>query len=469
LEVKTEPLENCEVLMTMELDQAQNDRLLKEAARRISRKAKIPGFRPGKAPFNVVVQRFGLEVVQEEALEEIDSLYKEALEELALEPYGPGQLEEVGWDPLKITVRIPTPPEIELGGYRDMRLEYPAIEVDEEEVERALEELQANHTDWQPVGRPAQIGDRITCDVEGYVDGELVLDREGANFLLVERDPNSHGVSISEHVVGMTVDQEREFTLEYPDHPDNEELAGKEMQVYLQLLLVEEGIFPPLDDDLAQIMGDFDTLEELRDSIRQRLQDKAEREADEQLVEEALEKIVENAERIAYPPLMLEEEIDAVLEEHDRRLQRENFSLEAWLKVEGKTEEEFRQEMQPVAEQRLPRALVISKLADLEKLELDPDEIAQRMARLTIAAGEQGPEMREMLQTPEGFHYLMNSAMIDKVKERLVAIVKGQAPSLDELDELRELDKLDELGDPDELREIDKLHEEGEETEREET
>jgi trigger factor len=439
LEIKTEPLENCEVLMTMELDPKQTDQLLKKAARRISRKVQVPGFRPGKAPFNVVVQRFGLEAVQEEALEEIDFLYKEALEKVEFEPSGPGQLEEVlEWAPLKIAVRIPVQPEVELGSYRDLRLQYPAVEVDEEKVEQTLKELQAKHTDWQAVERPAQMGDRATCAVQEYADGELVVDDPEASLLLAEGEPVSHIADISTHIVGMTVGQEKEFTLQYPDHADYEDLAGEEVEVHLRLFQVEEGTVPPLDDDLAQLTGDFDTLQELRDSVRQQLRDEAQREADNRLGEEALEKVIENAERLAYPPLMLEEEIDNVLEEHDRRLQRDNFSLEAWLKVEGKTEEEFRQEMRPVAEQRLRRSLVIVRLAELEKLKVSPEEVAQRMTALVIAAGEQGPALQEALATPEGLRLMMGNAMTAKVKGRLAAIARGEAPALDELDEEEE-------------------------------
>jgi trigger factor len=442
LEVTTQPLENCEVLVTVNLDQAQTERLLKKAAQRISSKARIPGFRPGKAPFNLVVQNFGLEFVQEEVLQgEIDSLYKEALEKVEFEPYGPGQLEEVKWDPLRITVRVPTLPEVELGNYRDMRLEHSTVEVGEEEVERALAELQASYAEWRAVERPARFGDRVTCDIQGYMDGELVADDPDTSLLLEEPDPDAHGVGISEHIVGMTVGQEKEFTLKYPAHADYEEWAGKEEQIHLELLLVEEGIVPPLDDDLAQLMGDFDTLEELRGSLRQRLQDEARREADTRLAEEALTKIIENAERIAYPPLMLEEEMDNALEERDRRLKREDFSLEAWLKVEGKTEEEFRQEMRPLVEGRLRRGLVISRLAQLERLTVGREEVARQMTALTMAAGEQGPELQEALTTPEGFRLMVNNTMISKVKERLAAIVKGEAPPLDEEGEEEETEQ----------------------------
>lgn len=466
MEIKTEPLENCEVRLTVELDRDQTDKLLKKAARRLSRRVQIPGFRPGKAPFDAVVRRVGLEVIQEEALEDLDPLLKNALKETEIAPYGPGDLEEVEWEPLKISLRVPTQPEVDLGSYRDLRLESPAVEVSEEDVELALKEIQDSQTEWKPVERPAQIGDRVTCQLEGYVDGELEIEDPEATFLLIEKDTESHILGISQNVAGMTTGQDKEFTIQYPDSPDYWELAGKEVQMHLKLNLVEEGTVPPLDDDLAGLVGDFDTLDNLRDSLRQRLLEESKNRADQRLAEEALKKVIEGATKISYPSVMLEEEIDSILKEHDQRLRRDDFSLEAWLKVEGKTEEDFRKEMQPVGERRLRRTLVIGELARQEKLMVKTEEMAQRISSLIISAGEQAKEMEGALTSPDGLQFVAGSLQVEKVKDRLVAIVKGEAPSLEEIakdDELSRLDELEETAGAEEMEELDSLDEEKEE------
>ena len=143
MKVTTEELERCEVLLTVEIEPDQQQNLLKKAAQRISREVKIPGFRPGKAPFNVVVRRFGIEAMQSEALEHsVEDMVKESMAEVNLVPYAQIQLDGVEWDPsLKIKIRVPTRPVVELGDYRETRLEAKTVEVTDQDVEDALKRL----------------------------------------------------------------------------------------------------------------------------------------------------------------------------------------------------------------------------------------------------------------------------------------------------------------------------------------
>jgi trigger factor len=432
LKVTTQPLENCEIEMTVELDQPQADQLLQKAARRLSQKVKIPGFRPGKAPSNTVVRYLGLDMVKQEILEDLTgSVYKEAIQEADLTPFGPGTLEDVEWEPLTFKVRLPIAPQVELGDYRAIRLEQPQVTVDEAEAEKHLEALQIRHTMWKPVERPAQLGDRVTVNLVGKVGAKLVIYEDEASLLLQEGQPY-YIDEVIPFLVGMIAGQEKDFVLIYSDHPDKGELAGQEVQFHAHLLQVEEGTLLPLDDDFARLVGDFDTLEDLRASVRKQLADQAQAEVDEHLADEALDMLVEKAERIAYPLTLLEEEIDALLEEWDNRLKQDNFSLDAYLQIEKKTKDWFRAELQPVAEKRLRRRLVLNEVANLEKLTVSEEEITQWVSWQVSAAGKQRQELLDKLMTPEGLRMVASAVLAQKARERLVAIVKGEASPLEE-------------------------------------
>ena len=145
MKITTEELERCEVLLTLEVDPKQEEKMLQKAAKRIAREVKIPGFRPGKAPYNVVVRRFGLEAIQQEAMEQsADKIIVDALEEANVQPYARIDLDSIDWNPLTIKVKVPTQPKVELADYRDIRLDVEPVEVTKEDVEENLKNLQEN-------------------------------------------------------------------------------------------------------------------------------------------------------------------------------------------------------------------------------------------------------------------------------------------------------------------------------------
>ncbi|MEW5961465.1 MAG: trigger factor family protein, partial [Chloroflexota bacterium] len=165
MKVTTTELERCEVLLTIEFEPEKEQDLLKKAAKHFASEIKIPGFRPGKAPFNTIVRRVGMEALQQKALEDIDKLVKNAVTETGVQPYAQMQLEKVGWEPLVIELKVPVQPKVELGDYRGLRLEAKTAEVSAEDIDKALKSIQEQHATWTPVERPSEIGDLISMTV----------------------------------------------------------------------------------------------------------------------------------------------------------------------------------------------------------------------------------------------------------------------------------------------------------------
>lgn len=428
LKVTKEPLENCEILMTVEVDEQQTNKLLKAAAQRVSQQVTIPGFRPGKAPYRMVARRVGEEVVRNEVLEDLSqSVFKQALEQADLEPYAPPLMEDVTWDPLVMKVRVPIEPTVELGDYRAMRLEAAPIELSEAEVDEALERLQEENATWNPVERPAQSEDLATLDVKDRVGNDVIREEENVEYVLAEKDEGDASPDMTARLLGLSAGDKTEYTVTYPDTYDDSRLAGKDVVTSVEVRSVKEKEVYALDDDFAQTVGDFDTLQQLREKLTEDLRQQKQREADSKLAEEALEQLIENAERVEWPKTLEEEEIDQVLEEQDRNLQGSGLSLDTYLSMQKKTREQLREDFRPAVQERVRRSLVLSKLVELEDLSVSGEEVSGQVDRLSLMAGERASEMRQVLTTPANVRHIFNDLLTSKAMDRLLQIVKGEA------------------------------------------
>lgn len=427
LKVTTEPLENCEVLMTVDVDEGQTDQLLKAAARRISRQVRIPGFRPGRAPYHVIVQRVGEEVLRDEALQDLSqSVFKQALEQSELEPYAQASLEEVSWDPLVMKVRVPVAPIVELGDYRSLRMEPEPVEVSQEEVDEALEDLQGEHAVWNSVERPARLGDLVTMAVTEQVGDEVLKEDDNTEYELVEVEEDSAEPDLTTPLIGLSAGEEKEFTLAYPEAYDEPQYAGQEVTVSVEVHGVKEKELYPLDDDFAQTVGDFDTLEQLSESLAEDIRRRKEEEADRELGWEALEQIVDSAERVEWPTALEEEEIDQALEQQDHQLEESGLNLDTYLIMQKKTREQLREELRPRVREQLRRSLALGELLMSEGISVAGHEISDRIDVLSSLAGERGEELREALTAPDNIRSLASNILITKLVDRLAQIVKGE-------------------------------------------
>jgi trigger factor len=427
LKVTTDTLENCEVLMTVEVDEQQTQKLLKSAAQRISKQIRIPGFRPGKAPYRIIVRRVGEETVRNEVLDDLSqSVFKQALEQAQLEPYALASMEDVTWDPLIMKVRVPTAPVIELGDYRALRLEVEPVEVSQPEVGQALEELQEEHAVLTPVERPVQLGDVVAMAVKERAGDEALADNENLEYELVEIDEEHPGPDLSKPLIGLSAGDEKEFTVTYPESATDSRYAGKEVMVSVKVHGVKEKELYSLDDEFAQTVGDFDTLQELKEKLTEDIRQRKERESDDALGQQALQRLIEGAKRVEWPKALEEEEIDRALDEQDRRLQQSGLNLETYLIMQKKTREQLREDFRSPVQERLRRSLVLGKLIELENLSIAGHEVTGQIDRLSMLAGEQGPELRQALAAADNVRFIANDLLTSKAMEQLVQIVKGK-------------------------------------------
>ncbi len=427
-----------EIELTVEVPSERVDEAMQAAARKLSRRMKIPGFRPGKAPYPVVLLKVGEEQVFDEALDDLGQVaYKWALDEAEVDPYAPGALEEVvSRQPLVLRYKIPLSPEVDLGSYRELRLDYPQPEVTDEAVDKVMEDLRLGQALIEPADRPAALGDVIVLNVDGQLldpqagDKQRLLSEKGVS-VLVDSETDWPIAGIADHLLGLPAGEKKSIEYTFPDDYRAEDLRGKPARFELECLEVKSRIVPEWTDDLAKGMGEFESLLDLRIKVRQQLQDQQNDQTRAEYAQQVIEKAVEGA-AIQYPPVLLEQEIDDMVHDLGHQLERQKLTLDDYLKVEGKTIEQVREELKPQAENRLQRALVLGKIVDLENLQVGENEIDSALDRIVAPLESRSADLRKRLNTPSTRRSLTLDLLTDRAIERLVSIARGEAPELND-------------------------------------
>ncbi len=442
MEITTESLENRQLRLTIEVDEERAQQAMRRAARQIAKQVNIPGFRKGKAPYGLIVQRYGEDTVRKEAAEALaEAVYREALEQEEIELYAPGGLEEVILHPITFKFTIPLRPTVELGDYRNYRLKPPRVRVSKKQVQQALEEIREQNVILELADRPAALGDGVAIDLVGQA-------AEGVEFLkgddiriLLDAESADPAPGFAEAIVGMEAGEERTFTLTLPDDFSRQELRGQEAEFTVKMVGVYESTFPELDDDLARTVGNFDSLKELEKHIREQLQQAAQGKADEEYTEQVLEAILEQAQ-VEYPPVMLEKELDKAVGEVEQAVRREmRLSLEDYLRLQNQTMEGLREELEPRTAARLKRALVLGEVVRQEGLEVNEEEIDAHITNVSGPWGVRADKVRASLSSDEGRQVVRSHLLADKAVQRLVAIAKGEAEEQEAGSEKQEVEE----------------------------
>jgi trigger factor len=427
MNVTTERLEDCQVNVFIEMDAADIEKELRQTARKLSRSYNIPGYRRGKAPYHAVVRVFGKEVIQQQFLEDrSQEFYEKALEQVDFEPYQVGELQDVEWDPFRMTVLLPIEPELELGDYRAVRVPYGPEPVTDADVEARLAEFQDELSQWVPVERPAAMGDQVVLDFEGKVGDKLVMSNEGHEMVL-GIEPQAPMPGFHDEIAGMSAGDEKRFTLVVPDEDYEQDVAGQEAEVTVVLHTIRKEDRPPLDDDLAMMVGDYESLEHLRQAIREEMETRALQQAEEEYLDKVLEAVLEAAERIEYPPQAVERELDLIMDRMERSLASSGMELDTYLQLVGQTRETYRQDLRDSAEDRLRKRLVLKEVARQESLEAGSEDVDAEIERVLETMGDDAEGMREVLDSPAGRESLASDLVMARAQELMTKIGKGEA------------------------------------------
>lgn len=381
-----ENLNPTRVRLTVEVPFEELKDSLDAAYKKINQQVTVKGFRKGKIPARIIDQRFGRGAVLEEAVNDaLPKFYTEAVNEAELNVLGQPEVditELKDGETLNFTAEVDIRPEIEIPDYSGIEVEVDAVEVGDEDVEKAVEELRERFASTSPVERAAQDGDVVTIDLEAKVDGEVLEDGVAADVSYTIGSGELLD-GIDEAVKGLETGGEATFASELKGGS----AAGKEAEVTVKVTQVAARELPELDDDFAQLASEFDTLEELKADSRKRLENMKQYDQATQAQERVLEKLLELVE-VPVPEKLLEDEINTRkhnLEHH--QLGQMGLDLAKYLEIQGKTEEEFDAETKEAAIKGIKTQFVLDELVNKEKLNVNQEELTEHLMRRAASSG----------------------------------------------------------------------------------
>ncbi|WP_055625631.1 trigger factor [Streptomyces hirsutus] len=381
-----ETLNPTRVRLTVEVPFEELKDSLDAAYKKINQQVTVKGFRKGKVPARVIDQRFGRGAVLEEAVNDaLPKFYTDAVNEAELNPLGQPEVditELKDGETLNFTAEVDIRPTIEIPDYSGIEVEVDAVEVTEEDVDKAVEELRERFASTAPVERAAEDGDVVTIDLEAKVDGEVLEDgiANGVSYTIGSGELLD-GVDAA--VTGLSADQEATFASELKGGS----AAGKEAEVTVKVTQVAKRELPELDDEFAQLASEFDTLEELRADSRKRLENMKQYDQATQAQERVLDKLLELVE-VPVPEKLLEDEINTRkhnLEHH--QLGQMGLDLEKYLEIQGKTAEEFDTETREAAVKGIKTQFVLDQLVNQEKHNVNQEELTEHLMRRAASSG----------------------------------------------------------------------------------
>jgi trigger factor len=381
--------ENHEAKLVVEVEPEQMDTYKRRAARKISQRGKIPGFRPGKAPYEMVVRNYGEQAIIEQAVDNfVDAEYSNILKEADVEPGAAGSLESIdSLEPPKLTFRVPLAPQVDLGDYHSIRIPYEWSAPGQEEVDAAIEELRQMYATTENVEREAQTGDYVLVDLKSET---TELNRTGfAAFIREEARENEWPYNgFAKELIGLKPGDSKTVKHTFPADWEVEELQGKDAEMEVTVKTVRAVTLPELDDEFARTSGAGETIDALREAVTKDVENRSKASYDDKYFVDLIEKIKEGA-TLKYHEHALEHEGEHVLEDLGQRLAQQGMDLDTYFKVRNTTRGQFiEEEVKPVAKKRFERSLILDEIVRREKIEVDNTsldaEFNQTLSALTM-------------------------------------------------------------------------------------
>jgi trigger factor len=377
METTVKELPDSRVRVEVDVDPKDVEGSIASTARQLGQDMKLPGFRKGKVPPEMVVQRLGRQTVLTQALESsLGDWYERAMVESGVNPVGDPKLDlsdlpEEG-KPLRFSIEVAVRPSAELGEYKGLEVGRQEPEVPDEAVETELRRLQEGFARLNPVERAAKEGDVLLIDYEGRIDGQPFEGGTARDYLL-ELGEGRVLPELEKAVEGATPGEERQATVHFPDDYPTEEVAGKTAEFEIKVKEVREKELPDLDDDFAAEASEFDTMAELRDHISEQVRQVLDRQIAERFREDALDAAVAKA-KVELPASVIDARAEEMWRRVERSLQRQGMEPDNYLQLQGKTREEMIAQVRPDAEQALKREAVLEAVAQAEGIEISEED-----------------------------------------------------------------------------------------------
>ena len=425
MSIKIEKTENKnELKLEFKIEAKKFDEAIMKVYTKSAKYFNIPGFRKGKAPFNIVERMYGDEIFYEDAFNElVPPIYDKEIEENKLEVVSRPDIHienmKKGED-LVFTATVQTKPEVVLGQYKGVELKKVEYKVTDEDVNHELEHMQEHNARIITVeDRPVKEKDIAVIDFEGFVDGKAFEGGKAENHEL-EIGSNTFIPGFEEQMIGMKAGEEKDINVTFPEDYFSKDLAGKEATFKVKLHEIKEKKLPALDDEFAKDVSEFDTLKDLKTSIKEKKQaqndDRAKHETESLAIE-----AVSNNTPIDIPSGMIETEIDAMIRDLEQQLSYQGINLDQYLHMINKTRKEIEDNYKEQAEKNVKSRLVLEAIIKEEKLEASDDEVSAKIKEMATNYGRKEEELNKNEALKE---YLANNIKTEKAIDLIVKNAK---------------------------------------------
>jgi trigger factor len=424
-----EKKENNVVKLTIDVSPEAFADALQRAFAKNRNNFNVPGFRKGKAPMQIVTKYYGEGVLYDDAIDYAATpAYSEAIKEHDIDPVSRPEMDiiEIGRETgLKFTVEVTVKPEVELGQYKGVEAVMPKVEITEEDLERELKSvLERNSRQVKIEDRPVADGDTVNIDYEGFLDGVPFEGGKGADYDL-KIGSGTFIPGFEEQLIGKNLDEECDIDVTFPEDYGSEELKGKAVVFHVKINEIKVRELPELDDEFAKDVSEFDTLEEYKNSLREKLADNAQKRADGTFEDNVVKAVSDNA-KVDIPEVMIDREVEQMIQEQSQQMRYQGIELEQYLGYIGQTMDSFREQLRDGASRRILMSLVIEAVAKAENIEASEEEVEAEIERLAAMYQMKAEDLKSrMLGDDDGF------VRENVVRQKAVELLKAEAVKID--------------------------------------
>ena len=404
MSVQVEKLENNMAQMTITVPAKEFDAARKAAYNKRKGCFNLPGFRKGKAPMHMIEKIYGPEIFYEDAANELmPTAYEKAVEESGLDVVSSPEINAVQIEKGKdfiFTADVATKPEVKLGEYKGLEVQKDPVTVTDEEIEAELKKAQEqNAREVDVEDRPVAEGDIITLNYAGTIDG-IPFDGGTADSQKLEIGSHSFIDTFEDQLVGLNIGDEKDVEVTFPEEYHNSDVAGKPAVFHVEILGIREKQLPEIDDDFAMDTTEFDSLDEYKADIRERLTSAKEENAKNVMQNALVEQIVESSE-MDIPDAMIESQVDQMVREFEQRVSYQGLSFEQYLQFSGQSMDQLREQMRPDAVKRIQGSLVLEAVAAAENIVADDDDLQKEFARMAEMYQMEAEQVASMIPEKE--------------------------------------------------------------------
>ena len=423
---EVETLEKSMAKLTITVSAEDFEKAIEKAYQKNKNKISVQGFRKGKAPRAVIEKMYGVGVFYEDAANEVmPDAYEQAAKESGLDIVSRPEIDVVQIEKGKefiFTAEVAVKPEVTLGQYRDIEVEKQEVSVSEDEVNAELDKArEQNARIFNVEDRPVADGDTTVIDFEGFVDGVAFDGGKGEDYNLVI---GSHSFidTFEEQLIGKNIGEETEVNVTFPAEYHSAELAGKPAMFKVTVKEIKAKELPALDDDFAQDVSEFDTLEEYKNSIRTSIEEKKSQAAKGVKEDAVIEKIIENAQ-MDIPQPMIEIQTRQMAEEFAQRIQMQGLNIQQYFQFTGMDANKFMENLKPQAEKRIQSRLVLEAIVKAENITVSDEEVEKEFESMATAYQMEVEKVKELIGAAEREQLVMDLAVqkaVDLVRDAAV-------------------------------------------------